>query len=310
MLEGHGGSEAGGQQRTTDGDGLQSSVHHLVTVAGAAALVEVGHVVATGEGGVGGLLLEELAQGSPAVVVVVLQETLLGDEGADLGHVLVVHLLTLVGEITTEEGLEELVQHGVVHAGGPAEVRHKLVLRVTDTPVDGLHDGGVPRVDVAGGQDDLGVGIGLNQLLGESTGGPVAHGLAVTQKLVPFLAAELADTVVLGVEGVVPHQAVGRVLNTGTHHVVALGVAETLQGLAEGWKESIPAFNGRISAWTISLTGSAGAANTEGQHLHGHGAVALPTVNACVIGEDIRLGLRSQVVGEWERHRGRVMSSL
>jgi hypothetical protein len=31
----------------------------------------------------------------------------------------------------------------------------------------------------------------------------------------------------------VPHQAVGRVLNTGTHHVVALSVAHALEGLAE-----------------------------------------------------------------------------
>lgn len=54
------------------------------------------------------------------------------------------------------------------------------------------------------------------------------------------------------------------------------------------------------------LTGSASTADTESQHLHGHGAVALPTVNACVVGEDVGLGLGSQVVGEHERHDGRI----
>lgn len=233
MLEGHGGSEASGQEGATDGDGLESSVHHLVTVAGAAALVEVGHVIAAREGGIGHLLIEELTQRTPAVVDVVLQQTISRDQAADLGDVLVVDLLALVGEVTTEESFEELVEHGVVHASGPAEVGDKLVLRVGDTPVDGLHDGSVPRVNVAGGQNDLRIGIGLDELLSESAGGPVAHGLAVTQQLVPFLAAELADTLVLGVEGVVPHEAVGRVLNGGTHHVVALGVAKTLESLTE-----------------------------------------------------------------------------
>jgi hypothetical protein len=32
----------------------------------------------------------------------------------------------------------------------------------------------------------------------------------------------------------VPHQAVRRVLNTSTHHVVTLGVAHALESLAEG----------------------------------------------------------------------------
>lgn len=233
VLEGHERGEAGGYERTTDGQGLEGRVHHLVAVAGAAALVEVGHVVATGERGVGHLLTQELAQGAPAIVDVVLEETLLGDQAADLGDVLLVDLLALVGEVTTEEGLEELVQHGVVHARRPAEVGDELVLRVADTPVDGLHDGGVPGIDVAGGEDDLCVGVGLDELLGEGTGGPVADGLAVTEQLVPFLAAELADALVLGIESVVPHQAVGRVLDRGTHHVVALAVAQALESLAE-----------------------------------------------------------------------------
>jgi hypothetical protein len=53
--------------------------------------------------------------------------------------------------------------------------------------------------------------------------------------LVPFLAAELALALVLGVQGIVPHQTVRWVLNTGAHHMVALAVSQTFKSLAEGW---------------------------------------------------------------------------
>lgn len=129
-LESHSSSEASGKQRTTNRDGLEGSVHHLVTVAGAAALVEVGHVVAAGEGGVRDLLLEELAERCPAVVDVVFEQTLGGNHAADLGDVILIDLLALSGEVTAEECLKELVQHGVVHSSCPAEVRHELVLWV------------------------------------------------------------------------------------------------------------------------------------------------------------------------------------
>lgn len=52
----------------------------------------------------------------------------------------------------------------------------------------------------------------------------------------------------------------------------------------------------------LLLTSSTGTANTQSQHLHGHGAVALAAVNVGVIGEDIGHGLRSQVVGQHQRH--------
>lgn len=94
----------------------------------------------------------------------------------------------------------------------------------------------MPRVDISGGQDDLGVGVGFDQLLCEGAGGPVTDGLAVAQQLVPFLAAEFTDAVVFGVQGIVPHEAVGWVLNTGAHHVVTLGVSKALQGLAESYR--------------------------------------------------------------------------
>jgi len=129
-LESKSSSESSSKQRSTNGNGLEGSVHHLVTVTGAAALVEVGHVIATGEGGVGDFLFEELAEWAPAVINVVFEQTLGGNQAADLGDVVLVHLLSLALEVTTEEGLEELVQHGVVHASSPAEVRDELVLWV------------------------------------------------------------------------------------------------------------------------------------------------------------------------------------
>ena len=52
------------------------------------------------------------------------------------------------------------------------------------------------------------------------------------------------------------------------------------------------------------LTGSAGTADTEGKHFHRHSAVALPTGNIGVVCEYISDGLRSQIVGEHQRHYG------
>lgn len=309
-LEGHSGSEASGYEGSAHSNSLQSGVHHLVAIAGAAALVKVCHVVAARERCIGNLLAEELAQRSPAVVNVVLQQAVRGHQAADLGDVLVVDLLALAGEVAAEEGLEELVEHGVVHAGGPADVRDELVLGVADAPVDGLHDRGVPRVNVAGGQDDFGVGVGLNQLLCKRAGGPVAHGLTVAQQLVPFLAPEFANAFVFGVQGIVPHQAVRRVLNAGTHHMVALGVSQALKSLAESYRAEL-LLVWRFTRYTasISLTGSTGTANTQGQHLHRHRPVALATVNACVVGEDISDRLRGKIVGEHERHDGRLQGN-
>lgn len=142
-LERHSGSQASRQQGTAHRDSLQGSVEHLATVAAAAALEEVGHVVAAGEGRVGDVLAKELAQRAPAFADLVLEQTLGGNQGADQGDVVLVDLLALVGEVAAEEGLEELAQHRVVHAGGPAEVGDEAVFGVGDAPVDGLHDGSV-----------------------------------------------------------------------------------------------------------------------------------------------------------------------
>lgn len=91
----------------------------------------------------------------------------------------------------------------------------------------------MPRVDITGGQDDLGIGVGFDQFLCKGASRPVTDGLAVTQKLIPFLASEFADAVVLCVQGIVPHETVRRVLNTCAHHVVTLAISKTFKGLAQ-----------------------------------------------------------------------------
>ena len=175
-FESHSSSQSSGQQGTSHGDGLQSRVQHLHPVASAASRKEVGHVIATRERSVGDFLAQELTQRAP-VTNGVFQQPLLGNQATDLINVVLVHLLALVGEVTSEEGLEEFVQHRVVHAGGPAEVGNEFVLGIGDSPVNGLHDRCVPGVDVTGSEDDLGVGVGFNQFLRESASGPVAHSL-------------------------------------------------------------------------------------------------------------------------------------
>jgi hypothetical protein len=140
-LENHGSGSSSRQQGSTHGDSLQSHIHHLAPVACAAAVEEVRHVVSTGEGSVRDLLAQELAQRSPAIFDLVLEQSLRRNQAANLRHVIKIDLLALVGEVAAEERFEELVQHGVVHAGGPAEVGNEAVFGIGDTPVNGLHDG-------------------------------------------------------------------------------------------------------------------------------------------------------------------------
>jgi hypothetical protein len=97
-----------------------------------------------------------------------------------------------------------------------------------------LHCACVPAVDVSGCDEHLGVGVCLNQLFCKRDRGPVAHGLAVAEKLVPLLAAKGSLSVVFGGQCIGPHEAVGRVLNRGGHHVVAVIEAKFLKGGAEG----------------------------------------------------------------------------
>lgn len=127
------------QIRAAHSDGMQGAVHHLPSVARAAALVEVGHVVARREGGVRHLLAQEFAQRTPALADVVLEQSLRWHQAAHLLHMFQVHLLALVGEVALEERVEELLQHGIVHAGGPAELRDELVLWIGHAPVHRLH---------------------------------------------------------------------------------------------------------------------------------------------------------------------------
>lgn len=92
----------------------------------------------------------------------------------------------------------------------------------------------MPRINITGSQNDLGIGIGLDELFGKGTGRPITNSLAVTQQLIPFFPPKLSNAVVLGEEGVMPHQTIRGVLNRRGHHVVGLDIAQSLEGLAEG----------------------------------------------------------------------------
>lgn len=58
--------------------------------------------------------------------------------------------------------------------------------------------------------------------------------LAVTEQLVPLLAAEFALAVVLVGKSIHPVQGVGRVLDTDGHHVVGVVEAELAQSITQG----------------------------------------------------------------------------
>jgi hypothetical protein len=110
----------------------------------------------------------------------------------------------------------------------------------------------MPRVNITGSQNDLGVRVGFDQFFGEGAGGPVANSLnnqsslvnhvdrystylAVSQKLIPLLSSEFSHTVIFGGESIVPHQAVRGVLDTRSHHMVALNIPQPIKSLAEGY---------------------------------------------------------------------------
>lgn len=176
-LESHSSGQSGRQERSTHRDSLQGSVHHLVPIAGTATLEEIGHVISTGKWSVGDIFSQKFTQRAPAIADLVLQQALRWDQAADFVDVILVHLLALVGEVPAEEGLEKLVQHRVVHAGSPAEVRNKAVFRIAHTPKDSLHDGCMPRVHITSSQNNLSIRVGFNQLFSKSTGGPIADSL-------------------------------------------------------------------------------------------------------------------------------------
>lgn len=175
----------------------------------------------------------------------------IGGQVDHVGVVAAVDILAGRGKGTLEEGVEEHLEHGVVHLGGPGAgeakgedlVAERGELVVGGAPKDGGHGGFVPAVDLTSGQDNLGLGVDLDKLLGESTSGPVAYGLAVAEQLVPELAG--ADGVwwqggalgeVLGNEGIVPQKSVGGVFNGSTHHVVCLDVAQVLHSRTHSCK--------------------------------------------------------------------------
>lgn len=130
----------------------------------------------------------------------------------------------------------------------------------------------MPAVHVTGGDDDLGVRVGFNELFREGHTWPVADGLAVSEQLIPLLAAEGAHAVVLRRESVRPHQAVWWVLDRGRHHVIAVFEPQLDERCAEG----------RCSR----------PSQAEGEHSHGNDAAAFSSIDVGLVGgEDVRRGL-------------------
>lgn len=235
----------------------QGHVEHLHAVPPAraghkvTAVIDIGELLAFGH-----TLAEEVAQGLPSFLDAELEQTLgvlaaIGGQVDHVGVVAAVDILAGRGKGTLEEGVEEHLEHGVVHLGGPGAgeakgedlVAERGELVVGGAPKDGGHGGFVPAVDLTSGQDNLGLGVDLDKLLGESTSGPVAYGLAIAEQLVPELAG--ADGVwwqggalgeVLGNEGIVPQKSVGGVFNGSTHHVVCLDVAQVLHSRTHSCK--------------------------------------------------------------------------
>ena len=158
-------------------------------------------------------------------------------------------------------------KHGLVQSRTPVESRDELEFVLGRTPVNRLHGTGVPAVDIAGGENDFGVRVSLDEFFGEGDGGPIAEGLAMAGELVPLFAAEGAFAVVLSGQGIGPHEAVRRVLDRGGHHVIAVIEANFLESGAQG-------------------SGTC-AAETKGEHAHRDDATTFSTVDVGVGGEDV-----------------------
>lgn len=99
----------------------------------------------------------------------------------------------------------------------------------------------MPRVNVPCRQNDLGLWVSVDQFFGKGHSGPVANCLAVTQELVPLLTAKFTLVVVFGGEGILPHEAIWRVFNTGRHHVVRVCEAQLLERCAKCCKQLVRA---------------------------------------------------------------------
>lgn len=137
-------------------------------------------------------------------------------------------LLAPALEIALEEGVEELPQHWVVVPRAPAHVLQPLDLGLRHAPVHGFQGRGIPRVHLAVGENHFGVRVGFDELAGEGDRGPVAHGLAVPEQLVPVGAGEGRTAFILGCERIHPEEGIGRVLNGRRHHMVGIYVTELL----------------------------------------------------------------------------------
>lgn len=106
--------------------GLKHRIADLAAIPAAQAGAEVVRRVGVREGRVGHLLAQELAQGLPAAVHVVLEQAVRGHELAHEVVVLGEDLLALVLEVALEQAVPEQEEHGPVEGEGPVEVRDEV----------------------------------------------------------------------------------------------------------------------------------------------------------------------------------------
>lgn len=128
-----------------------------------------------------------------------------------------VHRLRIPPQFPFIRGAEEapgvLEDKGEHARRGPDELWVEILQRAVDGEVV-LGDEGVeavvPGVDVALHEDDFGVRVSGDEVLGEADAGRVGHGAVVAQQPVPVAPGEgVAGAVVLGFEGGGPQGQVG-----------------------------------------------------------------------------------------------------
>lgn len=162
----------------------EENIEHLVSVSALGPADEVGVVIDTGERSTRDGFVEELGERLPAIGDLEFEEVLGRNHGLDIGIVACVDLLALLWEVALEKGVEEALQHRLVHGCCPGEFRDELECRVGYAPIYSLHGRCVPAVDIAAREDDFCFGVGFDEFLGEGYGWPVAYGLTMSHQLI------------------------------------------------------------------------------------------------------------------------------
>lgn len=105
----------------------------------------------------------------------ILEQVLLRDDATYPFVVFVVFAPSAIRKIAIKEDVEELLEHWVVHACSPVDVRSVSQLRVRDAPPDRAENRVIPGVHVARGENHFGLWVGCDELLAESDRWPITY---------------------------------------------------------------------------------------------------------------------------------------